>query len=348
MDEEIEVKRSFADMMNVQKEKGINNELLVLFYLARFYFLSTYQLAKLMGVSHGVLRHILRRLLKANQLRVDKFESSQTSAYALTRSGVNRVKGVSLGSHNLKDVKCSYKGFLFTDGSNYHRHVTNDFLIDLVSNEINFHDLVFDYYITEDEISNKESMYLSTMGCVPDALAVTTDRRLIVIESENTYRSSGWHGPKLYSWLYACADRFEREGCFADEYPRPIGKFDDVEQVFVCTNELNFRSMFRMVDRSLEDFEAFKQNISYWVIPVETWVNPVLTGELLLHDDVETFERVKKGERLYKQSDEFMLMVLNEVKNNQEIILADIAKKHGVSRSTITRWNLKFNYIYKR
>jgi len=103
-----------------------------------------------------------------------------------------------------------------------------------------------------------------------------------------------------------------------------------------------------MVERALENFEAFKQNISYWVIPSETWVNPVSHGELLLHDDVETFERVKKGERLYKQSDEFMLRVLNEVKNNPNIILADIAKKHGVSRSTITRWNLKFNYIYKR
>jgi hypothetical protein len=348
MNEEIEVKRSFIEVMNKQKDKGANNELLVLFYVARFYFLSGHQLSKLLGVEHGVLRHVLRRLIKSNQLRMAKFDNSQTNAYALTRAGVNRVDGVSLGEHKLKKITCRYGDFLFTDGSNYHRHVTNDFLIDLVNGWINFHDVVCDYFITEHEISNKESMYLSNMGCVPDALAVTTDKRLIVIESENTYRSRNWHGPKLYSWLYACADRFEREGCFSDEYPRPIGRFEDVEQVFVCTNELNFRSMFRMVERALEHFEAFKQNISYWIIPDKTWVNPVSTGELLLHDDVKTVERVKKGERLYKQSDEFMLMVLNEVKNNQEIILANLAKKHGVSRSTITRWNLKFNYIYKR
>lgn len=348
MNEEMEGKRSFAYMMNEQKEKGANNELSVLFFVARFYFLSSHQLSKLMGVEHGVLRHVLRRLVKSNQLRISKFDNSQTNAYALTRAGVNRVNGVSLGTHEIENATCSYGDFLFSDGSNYHRHVTNDFLIDLVSCSINFHNFICDYFITENEISSQESMYLSSMGCVPDALVMTEDRRLIVIESENTYRSTNWHGPKLYSWLYTCADRFERDGCFADEYPRPIGKFEDVEQVFVCTDELNFRSMYRMVERSLENFDGFKENISYWVIPSETWVNPVLTGELLLHDDVDTFERVKKGERLYKKSEEFMKLVLNEVKDSPKIVIGDIAKKYGVSRSTITRWNQEFEYIYKR
>jgi hypothetical protein len=348
MNEEIEVKRSFIEMMTKQKNKGANNELLVLFYVARFYYLSSHQLSKLMAVEHGVLRHILRRLVSYNKLRAVKFDNSQTNAYALSRSGASRASNCSLDEHELKDLKCRYGDFLFSDGSNYHRHVTNDFVIDLMSDRINFHNLDCDYFITEHEISNKESMYLSYMGCIPDALVVTTDGQLIVIESENTYRSTKWHGPKLYAWLHTCADRFEREGCFKDEYPKPIGKFCNVEQVFLCTDEINFRSMYRMVERALENFEAFKVNISYWVLPVKTWVNPVSVGELLVHDESETFERVKKGERLYKKSDEFMLLVLNEVKNNPKVMLADIAKKHSVNRSTITRWNIKFNYIYKR
>ena len=343
MNEEIETKRSFVDVMKEQQEKGEANELLVLYYVARFYFLSSHQLSKIIEIEHGVLRHILRRLVKSNQLQVDNFESSRTKAYALTRSGVNRIQ-----EDLAEKITCRYGRFLFEDGFNYHRHVANDFVINFCSGHLNFHNLECEEFISENEIIKKNSMYLSYFGSVPDCLAVTTDKRLVVIEVENTYRSTQWHGPKLRDWLNTCADRYERDGFVADEYPKPIGRFEDVEQVFVCTSELNFRSMYRMVERALGELSYFKDNISYWVIPNVIWVNPALSGELLVHGEPETAERVKKGERLYKRSDEFMMMVLNEIKDNPKVTLLDIAKKHCVSRSTISRWNIKFGYIYKR
>jgi DNA-binding MarR family transcriptional regulator len=373
-------KRSFCDVINDQKKVGEWNELRVLYGIAKFGWLSVSQSAKFSGVSIGTMGHILQRLFEKRCIQFQAFPDSQNvKAVALTRAGKNRIERIEFeGMPPVKNATVFYASrvtkkpqFLETHEHLYHRHLTNEFLMDVITGSIVVHDNEIETFITEHDIGKLENTIMRVMQCVPDAIALTTDRKLIVIETENTGRGKKNHGSKLTHWLEVFAQRYEDEGCYSaslwDLFPELITydeaedrmtfpDFEDVEQVFVCSNEKNFRNIYYHVQRATSEYTSVRDNITYYVIYTDSekkWDNifeEVMhdSYDVLVHSEPETAERVAEGSRTFRYSDEYMMSVLNEVKNNPQISISQIAESHRVNRSTLTRWNHNFNYIYKR
>lgn len=96
-------------------------------------------------------------------------------------------------------------------------------------------------------------LFISHFGCIPDGFGIS-DNKLIMIEVENSVRGPRRHGSKLTHWLEAYADRVAREKRFSDHFLAfgKSGSYDDDIQLFVCTNHKNFHSIWRKVEKVMQ------------------------------------------------------------------------------------------------
>lgn len=353
MRDEPESKRSFDEVKSDQKAVGEWNENQVLFGIAKFGWLSMTQLAKLADVSHGSMRHIVRRMEQAKYIWSEPLANSpNVKCYALTRKGTARVKSV-FSDTGFKKVETysQCRGFLSQFEHHYHRHLSNEFLIDLVTDSINFQDYHITHFMPEHEVQAKKNDINTMMQCVPDALALTDENRLIAIEIENTLRGKSKHGTNLTHWLEVMAERIEHHYEASDSLRGVFGSlenpnYEDVDQVFVCASEQIFRNVWNKVQRILlkTDCLSAGDNISYFLVDGKKWHNIFESHELLSHSDPDVAERVSAGADRFTYPKAKRMQVVNEL-YSLNLSRKAVAQRHNISVSTLDRWKREFNSI---
>lgn len=353
MRDEPKPKQSFDEVKSAQKAAGEWNENQVLFGIAKFGWLSMTQLAKLADVSHGSMRHIVRRMEQAKYIWSELLANSpNVKCYALTRKGTARVKSV-FPNADFKKVETYSKcrGFLSQFEHHYHRHLCNEFLIDLVTDRIDFHHYQISHYLPEHEVQARKNDINTMMQCVPDALALTDDNRLIAIEIENTLRGKSKHGTNLTHWLEVMAEKIERHGEASDSLRGLFGtlenpNYEDVDQVFVCASEQIFRNVFNKVQRILlkTDCLSAGDNVSYFVVDSTKWHNIFETHELLSHSDTDVAERVTAGADRFAYNKTKRMQIVNE-RYSMGLTRKEIAKRYHISISTLDRWTREFRAL---
>ena len=351
MRDEPESKQSFDEVKNAQKAVGEWNENQVLFGIAKFGWLSMTQLAKLADASHGSMRHIVRRMEQAKYIWSEPLANSpNVKCYALTRKGTARVKSV-FSDAGFKKIETysQCRGFLSQFEHHYHRHLSNEFLIDLVTDNINFQNYHITHYLPEHEVQARKNDINTMMQCVPDALALSDDNRLIAIEIENTLRGKSKHGSNLTHWLEVMAERVEHHGEASDSLRGLFGNlknqnYEDVDQVFVCASEQIFRNVWNKVQRILlkTDCLSAGDNISYFVVDGKRWHNIFESHELLSHSDPDVAERVSAGADRFTYPKAKRMLVVNEL-YSLNLSRKEVAKRHNISISTLDRWKREFH-----
>lgn len=346
-------KRSFDDVKNAQKDAGEWNENQVLFGIAKFGWLSMTQLAKFCDVSHGSMRHIARRMEQAKYIWSEPLDNSpNVRCYALTRKGTARVKSVFTNTDFKKiETYSQCRGFLSQFEHHYHRHLSNEFLIDLVTDNINFQDYQIAHFMPEHEVQAKKNDINTMMQCVPDALALTDENRLIAIEIENTLRGKSKHGTNLTHWLEVMAERIEHHYEASDSLRGVFGSlenpnYEDVDQVFVCPSEQIFRNVWNKVQRILvkNKCPSAGDNISYFVVDGKKWHNIFEDHELLSHSDPDVAVRVSAGADRFTYPKAKRMQVVNEL-YSLNLSRKVVAQRHNISVSTLDRWKREFNSI---
>lgn len=305
--------KSFQSVVQEKKALGQMNTLKVIFVIARFGWLTRYQIASLVWPNienrYENCRKILARMKADKLIRVSILAASKKGvrAYSLTPKGISKIlenSGASKGVFVKKTTRS------ITDSRyQYHRFLANQMIIDMLSGRfdliLNLGDLRF---FSEHELQTKNASVASVMGCIPDGLLIGNDS-MYVIEVENSRRGMKRHGSKfgvgsvsnklavnkLTSFLPVYIERVMRDGNYNIFIPG-LTKSDvsDCRQIFLCSSVQIFRSIWRVIDTLL--VEEFKKNYDfssyermhgrfhYVVIDEQRWVDP------LAPDNVKFYE----------------------------------------------------------
>lgn len=337
---------------------GEENEINILFALGKFGWLSQSQLASYCGNSVQTIRHILRRMMNDKLIWTETYNDSPgVKAFALTRKGASLLKKGNQGN-SLEKVSTFYKsrGFLSNFEHQYHRHLANEFLIALQSEQIEFGNHIINFIKSEHEIQAMKNTANTIFQCIPDILAITTDMTLLIIEIENSSRGISQHKGSLTHWLEVFAEKYQKEDCYSDSlrdlfrelvstdengnivYP----EFDNVEQIFVCRNEAIFRNIWRKVERVTAAYPTCRENISYFVLPKKQhWHNIFLGIEPRFHDEFETRELAIRGSERHKYTSDRRQQIVEEL-NATGVSRSLLARQHNISVSTLDRWRREF------
>jgi len=155
-----------------------------------------------------------------------------------------------------------------------------------------------DSFIPEHEINIMRNSIKAEFGCVPDSLAINNSE-LILIETENSCRGPKLHGSKLTHWLEVFVERVAIQKQFSGHFIQlgKAGVYSDIRQVFVCTSEKNFRSIWRKVERVMNVEKCrIHRHIYYVILSKPRWINPLKHTVTLEHNEQRALELVKSGE----------------------------------------------------
>lgn len=334
------------------------NEIIVLMGIGKFGWLSQSQLASYCELSISSMRHIIRRMVKDKLIWAEVYrDSPSVKAYGLTRKGAHRLKD-NKRCHHFDKITSFYssKGFLSDFEHQYHRHLANEFLVNLQADKIQIGSNVISHVKPEHEIQVLKGIASTIFQCVPDALALTDDMTLIAIEIENSSRGLSQHKGSLTHWLSVLAEKYENQGHYSDSL-RSLFKelldhdedgyttypdFQNVEQVFVCRTETIFRNIWRKVERATNHYPLIRENICYFILPEkQRWHNIFEGVEALFHEEPETIERVKSGADRYTFSLQKRQLIVKEFVTGK-YSRKTVAKRYGISVSTLDRWKREF------
>ncbi|WP_165385562.1 replication-relaxation family protein [Pseudoalteromonas phenolica] len=264
----------------------------ILYSLSRFGWLTHHQITNLLcpsaKSSSDSIRKILKRLTSdgytyENSIR--RSPVSQCKSYSLTRKGMNRVAEIDGLRRSIRNNSVTRKQM--NEKYEFHRLVANQTLIDLRHNRLNL-PVTIDQFISEHEVGTLRNAFASHFGCVPDGVGISGNK-LIMIEVENSVRGPLRHGSKLTHWLETFTDRVYREKKFTDHF-LPLGKageYDDVIQLFICTSQKNFRSIWRKVEKVMQQNRIYS-HVFYLVADKQYWVEPLRHAQFMEHNEQQT------------------------------------------------------------
>lgn len=274
------------------KLNSLKRENEILYSIARFGWLTHHQVTNLLfpsaKSSSDSIRKILKRLTSDGytyEYTINRSPASQCKCYSLSRKGMNRVAEIDGLRRSIRNNSVTRKQM--DEKYEYHRLVANQALIDLRHNRLNL-PITIDQFISEHEIGTLRTAFASHFGCVPDGQG-RSGNKLIMIEVENSVRGPRRHGSKLTHWLETFTDRVYREKKFKDHF-LPLGnagEYDDVIQLFVCTSQKNFRSIWRKVENVMQQNRIYS-HVFYLVADKQCWVDPLMSGVLLEHNESHT------------------------------------------------------------
>lgn len=296
--------KTFQSVVQEKKDLGQMNTLKVIFVIARFGWLTRYQISDLVWTNienrYENCRKILARLQADKLIRVSILASSKKGvrAYTLTPKGMSKI----LENHGASKVVLVKKTTRSITDSRYqyHRFLSNQMMIDMF---IGRFDSVFNFnerlFFSEHEINTKNIGVFSVLGCVPDGIFVSGDS-MYAVEVENSRRGMNRHGSqfgigsvsnklatnKLSSFLPVYIERVLRDGNYNLFIPDLIDfEISDCRQIFVCKSELIFRSIWRIIDTLLvaefkknqchSTYERMLRRFYYVVIDEPRWVDPL-------------------------------------------------------------------------
>ena len=296
-----------------QADVGRKNELYVLFSLARFGWLTNHQIGQLlwptMNQSTSKSRRILQRLLDKKEVRFECLGDSpgaQIRAYFLKPSGMKRVLSESVFAQQIR-VKRT-KRSITDQRYQYHRFLSNQLLIDIRHRRIELPFEISDeqIFMCEHEMQPVRKDLNSHFGCIPDAI-VNHAGELLVCEIENSCRGPARHGSKLrqegnklQDWLPIYIERMQSYGQFSDHL-LPLGNqgsYDDAREIFLCSSEKVFRSIYRKMRQLMGQFSQLEGVIYYIVMNKQSWIEPLHTSniKILDHASAEAVQLVAVGE----------------------------------------------------
>lgn len=292
-----------------------NDEMLVLFMLGKFGWLTHHQLGGLWGDAKSSDKRayrVLNRLVLAKMVKSQVMEhspGSQMKAYYLTRKGLN----VALSEPSWRLLIKTSRREITDPRYQYHRMIANQVLLELqrsnlpMPEEMSFiNNLDVSWTLPEHEMQGLRRDLNSHFGCIPDGLLMS-GRDLLLVEVENSVRGVARHGSKLgeqgnklESWFPTYFERVLSEGKFAGTFP-PFGKrgeYDNVWQIMVCTSEKIFRSIWRKLDKMMSDSADQGNEICYVVMKKPLWVDPLRPSNIrvMIHNDPDTVMAVYAGE----------------------------------------------------
>ncbi len=307
------MEKTFESVIQEKKDLGQMNTLKVIFVIARFGWLTRYQISDLVWPNienrYENCRKILARLQADKLIRVSILASSKKGvrAYSLTPKGMSKI----LENHGAsKGVLVKKTTRSITDSRyQYHRFLSNQMIIDMFvgrfKSVFNFNECSF---FSEHEINTKNTGVFSALGCVPDGLFVG-DETMYVIEVENSRRGMQRHGSqfgvgsvsnrlatnKLTSFLPVYIERVMRDGNYNLFIPDLIN-FDlsDCRQIFVCKSDVIFRSIWRIIDTLLvaefkknhdhSSYERMLGRFHYVVVDEPRWVEPLAPDNVNIYE----------------------------------------------------------------
>ena len=280
------------------KLSSLKRENEVLFSLARFGWLTHHQVTNLLLPSSKSSSVSIRKILKRLSDEGFVYENiilrspvSQCKSYSLTRKGMDRITEID----GLRSAICnnSVTRKQMDEKYEYHRLVANQVLIDLRHNRLKL-PITIEKFISEHEIGTMRNAFASHFGCVPDGLGISGSK-LVMVEVENSVRGPKRHGSKLTHWLETYADRVNQDTKFADHFLRlgSAGKYEDVIQLFVCTSHKNFRSIWRKVEKVMQQHRIYS-HIFYIVAEKQYWVEPLQKTIFIEHNEQQTVDLINK------------------------------------------------------
>jgi hypothetical protein len=271
----------------------------ILFCLSRFGWLTNHQVSNLIIPNSlttlSSIRKILNRLADDGFVysnNINRSPAAQCKSYSLTRKGMKRLLEIDNFKSAVRNRSITKQPM--DEKYEYHRLVANQVLIDL-RHKRNQLPLQINSFISEHEIGIMRKAFVSHFGCIPDGLGIS-DNKLIIVEVENSVRGPRRHGSKLTHWLEAYADRVARDKKFSDHFLAlgQAGSYDDVIQLFVCTNHKNFRSIWRKVEKIMKQNRIYS-HIFYLIAEKQYWVEPLKHSEFMEHNEQQTKQLVAQN-----------------------------------------------------
>lgn len=299
LQKELSLLKGAAKKARFEAYKTENN---ILYALAKFGWLTSHQVSDLVFQhqrnANDKARKILKRLSDNNCVTFNHLKRSpagQIRGWYIKPKGMTRLLEIEPYQKALRVHKTSRS---FMDSKYcYHRLITNQVVIDM---HIKRNSLPFrcDSFIPEHEINIMRNNVKSEFGCIPDALAINNGE-LILIETENSCRGPKLHGSKLTHWLEVFVERVASQRQFKGHLLQlgHTGAYSDVRQLFVCTSEKNFRSIWRKVEKVMGKEQCrIHRHVFYVVLNKPIWVNPLKSIVTLEHNERRTLELIKAGE----------------------------------------------------
>lgn len=302
-------KRMLHAVAQKQKSIGQVNELHVLYTLARFGWLTHHQVSQMLWPQlkddGERARKVLARLVDDNQVSKTKLSASGNlgiKAYYLKIRGMNRLE-----RHNMtsKFVSTKTKRSITATMYQYHRLIANQSVIDVIHNRIRRlpeHGRDGNLFLCERDTDMKFNSLKNTFGCTPDSLIMHQQNQMMMIEVENSRRGAARHGSKfhagndnkhasnkIYAFVPTYVERLQLQGNYNGNYAAwgCDGFFDDLIEVFVCTEPRNFRSVWRLVEKIAGKNGVKAGHIYYVVLRQKRWIDPLNVDNIDVYDHVD-------------------------------------------------------------
>lgn len=292
-----------------QKELGQTNELHVLYALGRFGWLTYRQVSQMLWPTLSDdgerVRKVLARLVDDNQVSKTKLAASgnlSIKAYHLKLRGMNRLE-----RHNMtsKFLSTKTKRSITSSMYQYHRLIANQSVIDVIHNQISRlpkHNREGNLFLCERDTDMKFSSLKDTFGCTPDSLVMHQQKQMMMIEVENSRRGAARHGSKfhagndnkhasnkMYAFVPTYVERLKLQGNYDGNYSAwgADGFFDDLIEVFVCTEPRNFRSVWRLIKKIAGKIGVKEGHIFYVVLREKRWIDPLAADNIDVYDHTD-------------------------------------------------------------
>ncbi|NMH61273.1 replication-relaxation family protein [Alteromonas ponticola] len=268
-----------------KKLSSLKRENEILYSLARFGWLTHHQVTNLLQpkdlLGSSSIRKILKHLTTEGYVyenNLNRSPGSQCKSYSLTRRGMRRIGEIDSLKRTIRNTSISKRQM--DEKYEYHRLTANQILIDLRHNRHNL-PIALDHFITEHELGRMRTAFANHFGCIPDGFGIA-ENKFVMIEIENSVRGPRRHGSKLTHWLEVYAERLHHQTRFSGHFLAlgSAGSYQDVIQIFVCTNEKNFRSIWRKVETVMQHHRTYS-HVFYLVMKKKHWVSP-LNGALFM------------------------------------------------------------------
>ena len=299
-----------------QKFSAIENENKILYALAKFGWLTSHQIANLLWPErpsgHDLARRALTKLCKESFVNAEIMQRSshrQIKAFYLRRKGMKRLKEI---DSLYKFIRVQKTKRSITDPKyQYHRLISNQVLIDIRNNRLPIALEGSSYVLmNEHEMKPFRRLLNEHFGCIPDSL-IKVDTTMIVVEVENSTRGPARHGSKLRQegsklegWLPVYIERLRSQRQYSGHLMcwGNTGYYSDAIEIFVCTSEKIFRSIWRKMYKLLGQFNDLDNFIYYIVMNEELWIDPLRASnvKILEHNSSEARQLVAVGEERTK------------------------------------------------
>jgi hypothetical protein len=296
---------------------------------------------------------------------------TKARAYVLSEKGVVFLKK-HLKKNNFVRANQIKKTATFLDDINdnkyqFHRCVGNQFLIDCKNGEFYLTELAnfeMDLFLSESELLADCENVDKHFDHLPDAIIKDMEQNILFcVEVENSKRGDFNHGRKLSGWLFNYLQEVGSEGCYLRNHKNgqaepPFKKksyrsHSDVFQIFICSNEEIFRSIYRQVNILMKQLNYSKEvgdrlqdRVFYFILhETKAWANPITRKGVEFKYEVEneSDDYINEPHRFYEhfenEAKEIAYRYKSEEKHWDEFLAKEAKKDHDYSDPKASLFN---------